>query len=49
LIQFGNGFTYLDVEEMPIYERHFFVRKLQEYLAEERRQKEEAERGMNRR
>lgn len=41
LIQFGNGFTWLDVYSLPTYLRNFYFNKLIELKKEEKKQNDE--------
>jgi hypothetical protein len=42
LVYHGKGFTYHEVYNMPIYLRHFYVRKIQHIYAEEKKAHEKA-------
>ena len=42
LVYHGKGFTYQDVYNMPVYLRHFYVRKIQHIYSEEKKSHEKA-------
>jgi hypothetical protein len=42
LVYHGKGFTYQDVYNMPVYLRHFYVRKIQHIYSEEKKAHEKA-------
>ena len=42
LVYHGKGFTYHEVYSMPVYLRHFYVRKIQHIYSEEKKAHEKS-------
>lgn len=40
MVQFGNGFTWKDVYQMPIHLRKFYFNKLREFKEQEKKEYE---------
>ncbi len=45
LVYHGKGFTHYEVYNMPVYLRHFYVRKIQHIYAEEKKANDKATRS----